>query len=166
MKTLKILATALVISLTMCINSNAQEKRFESNMEGTSLIGFDVDCGFKGLFLPSIHYIGGLRLNSSNYIGLGIGIQTEWRLGTFAPIYINYKHLFNSTKQVSPMISLSAGTDINLTYSEVNPYFEFGYGYSYSLTPDNKIYSLIGIEFMMDFGCPIIGPSFRVGFAF
>ena len=158
--------TIILVLLGMHYSSIAQERRFENHFEGTSFIGLDVDCDAQGYFLPSIHYIAGLRLNPSNYIGLGIGVQTQWSLGTFMPVYINYKHLFDSSRPFSPMVSVSAGTDINLTYLEVNPYLEIGYGYNYSITPHNKIYSLIGIDFMMDCGCPIIGPSFRVGFAF
>jgi hypothetical protein len=167
MKLFKITILSLLVGLTTGISSFAQERRFESNVEGGTFIGFDADCSVEATYsMPSINYIAGVRLNPSQYIGLGVGIKSNLLIGTFLPIYLNYKHLLKSTSKLSPMISASAGAEIDIVEAKVNPYLGVGYGYSYSLAPRNSFYTLLGLDFTMLWGCPIIGPSFKVGFSF
>ena len=113
---------------TVCENSEKKKKisyafinEYGSYMGGT--------VGLSGVF------VGGVRFETGDMLGLGLGYETDFISRESVPLYVNYRHVFSSKKSLKPLLNFGIGTRISFWKDYIGvPY----YGYIDIYTPPKQ----------------------------
>lgn len=60
--------------------------------------------GFTGVF------INGVDINKTNFFGIGLGYESDAFASQSIPVFLNFRHIFPSSKVLKPLVNIAIGT--------------------------------------------------------
>lgn len=126
MKKTTIIITICSLSLLLLgnfpnVSAQNAEKKLSYNFFNE--YGFFVggDNGFTGVFVNN------MKFNKTNDIlGIGVGYEISSNSGQCIPLFLNYRHYFNTGRKVMPLMNVAAGTLFNFWNKDVSYYGDNG----------------------------------------
>jgi hypothetical protein len=75
--------------------------------------------GFAGVF------INGISIHKTDFVGIGMGYETDLRYQQGIPIFLNFRHYFGQ-KKLKPLVNFAIGTRISFWVEDYNGWYIFG----------------------------------------
>lgn len=135
-------------------NEPDQEKKVAYNL--INEYGFFVGGmnGVNGVF------VNGVRVNNE-VVGIGLGYSLDVEVGQSVPMFLNYRHYFNSPRKLKPLLNVALGTSL---YFWNNSYFTYTDPNSYEMEEHMENYHKFGLYATLASGFKVKAFSFTAGF--
>jgi hypothetical protein len=157
-KTIVLLSIAALCGLGNLSAQEQQDKKITYNFINEYGFFLGKNVGWTGVFINGIS----IKQNDAIGIGLGYGLNT----GSFqeVPIFLNYRHYFDTGKKLKPLVNVAAGIGLHFwTEEQEIPSVINGYTY-YDFIEENC--SGVGLYATLSGGFRVKALSFTGGFFF
>ncbi len=110
-------------------------------------------------------FVNGIAINQADLIGIGIGYGLNTGSFQEIPLYLNYRHYFDTGKKLKPLVNVAVGAAAHFWDEDVMVPYQTEDGYQYQMWEEQSMHGF-GLYATISGGFKVKALSFTGGFFF